>query len=63
MRLMLELCTDGGGIAIHEDDLSTITDAKLQEWRISRDELCRCFAEGIVLMRDKTESDRLRPCA
>jgi hypothetical protein len=50
-------------LEISESDLPEITDDDLQEWGISRETLDRCFAEGIELMKGKTESDRVRPIA
>jgi hypothetical protein len=44
---LLHLATDDGDVIICEDDLSSITDADLRKFRISRDELHRVFAEGL----------------
>jgi len=57
---------DGGepfDLTINEDELADITDDDLAEWCITREVLHRCFAEGVELMKDKTESDRVRPIA
>ena len=56
---MLALATDYGDIEIRENDLSSLTDAELMKFRITRSELYRAFAEGAELM--KSRSDRVRP--
>jgi hypothetical protein len=58
---MLALVTDYGDVEIREDDLSSLTDAELKKFRITRAELYRAFAEGVQLM--KSRSDRVRPVA
>ena len=58
---MLALATHYGDVEIREDDLSSLTDAELKKFRISRTELHRAFAEGAELM--KSRSDRVRPVA
>jgi len=58
---MLALATDYGDIEIRENDLSSLTDAELMKFRITRSELYRAFAEGAELM--KSRSDRVRPVA
>src|SRR5215471_12141890 len=58
---MLALATDYGDVEIREKDLSSITEAELKRLRITRTELNRAFAEGVQLM--KSRSDRVRPVA
>ena len=53
--------TDYGDVEIREDDLSSITEAELKKLRITRSELNRAFAEGVRLM--KSRSDSVRPVA
>jgi hypothetical protein len=48
---------------IGEDDLPSLTNEELAKLRISREELHRCFAEGVKLMGGRSDSDRVRPCA
>jgi hypothetical protein len=62
---ILHLATQYGDLEIREVELSTITDAELQKWEfgISREELQRCFAQGVALMQGHTPGERLRPCA
>jgi hypothetical protein len=54
---------DPRDLVIAENELAAVTDDELAEWGISRTTLHRCFAEGVALMKDKTESDRVRPIA
>jgi hypothetical protein len=61
--LVLDIATEDGDVGIREDEIATITDADLKKLRISRGDLMRVFAEGTVLMRGVTPSDRVRPCA
>ena len=58
---MLALATDYGDVEIRVEDLSSITEAELKKLRITRSELNRAFAEGVRLM--KSRSDRVRPVA
>jgi len=58
---MLALATDYGDVEIRVDDLSSLTDAELKRLRITRSERNRAFAEGVQLM--KSRSDRVRPVA
>ena len=58
---MLALATDYGDVEIREEDLSSITEAEPKRLRITRTELNRAFAEGVQLM--KSRSDRVRPVA
>ena len=58
---ILALATDYGDVEIREDDLSSLTDTELKKLRITRSELHRAFAEGVTLM--KSRSDRVRPVA
>ena len=44
------------------DALETITEDELKILRISREDLIRCFAEGVVLMMGKNPKD-VRPVA
>lgn len=62
---ILEVATDLGAVTIRKQDLITITDTELRRLRMSREELNRCFAEGMELMRSRgiKPSDRIRPCA
>ena len=53
--------SDYGDVEIREDDLSSLTDTELKKLRITRSELHRAFAEGVTLM--KSRSDRVRPVA
>jgi hypothetical protein len=50
-----------GDLEIHEDQLPSITNAQLKQWRISREDLRRCFVDGVKLMRHR--KDRARPIA
>jgi len=50
-------------LEIHENELAGISDKDLKKWGISRETLHRCFAEGVELMKGKTERDRVRPIA
>ena len=50
-------------LEIHENELAGISDQDLKKWGISRKTLHRCFAEGVELMKGKTERDRLRSIA
>jgi len=43
--------------------LSSLTDAELRKFRITRAELYRAFAEGVQLMKSRSEHDRVRPVA
>jgi hypothetical protein len=52
-----------GDIVIREDELPTITEADLRWLGISRDDLLRCFAEGVELMKGTEPGDRVRPIA
>ena len=59
----IELFTDDGVMLIHENELLSITDEELDEFRISREDLRRVFTEAATLMKGHTASDRVRPCA
>ena len=59
----LELDTEKGDIEIGEDELPTITDAKLIEFGISRETLHDCFVEGLRLMQSINTDERVRPHA
>ena len=54
---------DGADLEIRESELPTITDEELQRCGILRETLHRCFAEGVELIKDYTERDRVRPIA
>jgi hypothetical protein len=61
----IHLATNDGDVEISEEQLPLVTDADLAEFRISREELRRVFAEGQRLMREQgvKPSDRTRACA
>ena len=61
----IHLATNEGDVEISEDQLPLVTDEDLKEFRISREELHRVFAEGVRLMREQgvKPSDRTRACA
>jgi hypothetical protein len=56
----MHLSTKDGDVEIREEDLSSVTDAQLKKWRITRNELCRCFAEAMALMQRATQEDWAR---
>jgi hypothetical protein len=58
----LYIGTDHGDVRIREDELASIGNADLKMLRISRADLHRCFAEGVVLMQRKNPAD-VRPVA
>jgi hypothetical protein len=47
-----------GDLEIRADQLPSITDAQLKHWRISRDDLHRCFVHGVKLMRSRRDRAR-----
>ena len=59
----IELGTDYGVVLIDENELLSITDEDLDEFRISREDLRRVFTEAAILMKGHTARDRVRPCA
>jgi hypothetical protein len=63
--MILHVSTDDGDVEIHEHALATITEADLKKLRMSRDDLYRCFAEGLRLMEESEvkPADRVRPFA
>jgi hypothetical protein len=63
MERTITLGVSGADLSLCESDLPMITDEELEEWGISRETLYRCFAQGIELMKGKTERDRVRPVA
>ena len=63
MANTLTLCIDEGDLELREEELPSITDQELAKFRISREELCRCFAKGTRLMQRYTEVDGVRPIA
>jgi hypothetical protein len=52
-----------GDIEIREDELASVTDDELGRMEISREDLHRCFAEGVELMRSVKPGARVRPVA
>jgi len=62
-QMKLAVPTAYGAVEIGEDELRTLTDKELAKLRISREELHRCFAEGVKLMKRRSGSDRVRPIA
>jgi len=62
-QMKLAVPTAYGAVEIGEDELRTLTDKELAKLRISREELHRCFAEGVKLMKRRGGSDRVRPIA
>ena len=63
MKNTLSVSTAYGDVAISENELPAVTDKDLAKLRISREELHRCFAEGLKLMAGRSDSDRVRPVA
>lgn len=62
--IKLALGTPAGTVEIRQDDLSSITDAQLSEFGISRAELQQVFAEGLRLMQSSTRvGEQVCPCA
>ena len=61
MKFKLSVFTLYGTVEVGEDELPTLTNKELAKLRISREELRRCFAEGVKLMEGRGNSDR--PCA
>jgi hypothetical protein len=59
----LVLATSDGDVKIREDELSFIADSELADLRISRANLHRCFAEGVLPMRWRKPAERVRPVA
>src|SRR5262245_26739921 len=57
-QMKLAVPTAYGAVEIGEDELRTLTDKGLAKLRISREELHRCFAEGVKLMKRRSGSDR-----
>jgi hypothetical protein len=62
-QMKLAVSTAYVAVEIGEDELSTLTNEELAKLRISREELHRCFAEGVKLMKGRSDSDRVRPIA
>jgi hypothetical protein len=60
MHPFMHLGTEHGDLEIREDDLSSVTDKELKKLRISREELRRCFAEAMEMMRGATQGDWAR---
>jgi hypothetical protein len=56
MKFKLSVFTLYGTVEIGEDELPTLTE--LAKLRISREELCRCFADGVKLMEGRGDSER-----
>jgi hypothetical protein len=63
MKFELSVFTLYGNVEIGEDELPTLTNKELAKLRISREELRRCFAEGVKLMEGRSDSDSVRACA
>jgi hypothetical protein len=63
MKKQLAVSTAYGDVMIEEDKLPTLTDKDFAKLRISREELLRCFAEGVKRMEGFTDSDRVRAVA
>jgi hypothetical protein len=59
----LTVSTDEGDVEIREAELSTITDEDLQRLHIPREDLHRCFAEGMQMMQGVEPGERIRPVA
>jgi len=58
MKFKLSVFTLYGIVEVGEDELQTLTNEALGKLRISREELRRCFAEGLKLMEGRGDSDR-----
>ena len=58
-QMKLAVPTAYGAVEISEDELTTLTNKELAKLRISREELRRCFAEGVKLMKGRSDSDRM----
>ena len=61
--MILAISTAYGAVEISEDELPRLTNEELAKLRISREELHRCFAEGVKLMKGYSDSDRVRAIA
>ena len=59
--MKLAVSTAYGAEEIREDEIPTLTNEDLTKLRMSREELHRCFAKGVKLMKGR--SDRVRPIA
>jgi hypothetical protein len=57
MKFKLSVFTLYGNVEIVEDE-PTLTNKELAKLRISREELRRCFAEGVKLMEGRGDSER-----
>jgi hypothetical protein len=62
-QMKLAVSSAYGAVEISEDELPRLTNRELAKLRISREELHRCFAEGVKLMKGRSDSDRVRPIA
>ena len=58
MKFTLSVFTLYGIVEVDEDELPTLTNKALAKLRISREELRRCFAEGVKLMEGRGDNDR-----
>ncbi len=58
MKFKLSVFTLYGIVEVGEDELPTLTNKEIAKLRISREELRRCFAEGMKLMEGRGERDR-----
>jgi hypothetical protein len=60
---ILQIGTADGDVDIREDELATVTDDELERMEISREDLHRCFEEGVELMQSVKPGARVRPVA
>ena len=59
----ITIATSDGDVEIQEHELPTLTEEELRNFGISREDLNRCFAEGVELMRGVEPGKRVRPIA
>jgi hypothetical protein len=57
-QMIMAISTAYGAVEISEDELQTITNEELVRLRISREELHRCFAKGMKLMKGRSDIER-----
>jgi len=50
-------------VLIREDEIATLTDEELAEFRISREGMRRLFSEAAKMIEGVSASDRMRVCA
>jgi hypothetical protein len=60
---IIEIGTADGGVVIREDELASVTDDELEWMEMTREDLHRCFAEGVELMPSVESGARVRPVA